>query len=240
VEKITGVDGQTAAVKKLKKTRVMELDFGEEVLQAELLRKNNALALEWTMEIDAEYIRNGPIRRKADIEARRIQAETAINIKLEDAKRDLYVNSRNPFLFRKYMKDYYDVIREQYKSYFVPLQTDFSTEHWIRCRNATLRIHEICGEHVSKIVCGCNFPNKPYDPSLEWTFEPYGRFGSSISLQSACNAHSGYLGRCSDGTSHKCAGSNSNGQSGFPVPPGAMIYKKWRDEGKEMEKYDVA
>jgi hypothetical protein len=179
------------------------------------------LALQWAADIEEEYIRNGPVRRKADIEARRIQAETAINIKLEDARRDLYVNSRNPFLFRKYMKEYERAMILNGNGWW------------------DTRAHEVRGElgrHIlGSITCQCNFRPLYYDTSLEWTFEPYGN-GSS-SLRDVCNQHTN--GRCSEGTSYVSSGTNHNGQGGLHIPDGALQYKEWRDEGKKMEQYDV-
>lgn len=123
------------------KSKVTESDFGEEVYQAELLRKNNALALEWALDIDANTDAYMNCKKDKKIEDNRLFREqfanTATNISRNDARRDLFQNQTNPYLFRKYILDLWEATKMN------PFFSDF------KCPPK-----KVCVDYTSKMTCG--------------------------------------------------------------------------------------
>lgn len=135
------------------------------------------LAQEWSNELDGyltektrrQYLENIPIRK--------LQAENSSNITKEEAIRDLRENGDTPFLFRKYMLEYWKKTTAEWEQSWNPLSDD-----------QRYRILIECGRHLKTIMKwdhdGFEFPFNPRD---EWTWDahtyPDGRRNSQFALK---------------------------------------------------------
>lgn len=130
---------------------------------------NEVLAVQWIEDLEKEAAQKKLRREDDTMETRRMEAEFATNIKREDARRDLFLNQKSPFLFRKYMLEYWNRLTNDYLESY-PTLSDYQKR----------TIREECGREVNRIIHQCSCAGMPgdYDPHAEWMFDiPYDQHG---------------------------------------------------------------
>lgn len=132
-----------------------ESDFVQEVLAQEWCNEMNGLEYYLKEKVRREYLDNIPRRKD--------YAETASNITKEEAIKDLREHGETPFLFRKYMIEFWKKITAEWESSRGRLTNQDQNDIMIEC-----------GRHVKQIMkwdhCGRDLL---YDPTQEWTWDAY-------------------------------------------------------------------
>ena len=178
---------------------------------------NEVLAVQWIEDLEKEAAealakqKEKKLKREDDtMETRKMEAEFATNIKREDARRDLFLNQKSPYLFRKYMLEYWNRLTNEYLESY-PTLSDYQRR----------TINNACANEVVRIVhqCGyCCVPDDQFDPHDEWIFEipyderPKGKNGTTLGVDTRywvksrfggpCSSWPGHAGYCWNGTYH--------------------------------------
>lgn len=157
------------------------------------------LAQEWLEDLEKEAEQKKLRREDDTMETRRMEAEFSSNITREDARRDLFLNQKSPFLFRKYMLEYWNRLTNEYLQSY-PVLSDYQKRV----------IREECGREVNRVIHRCGLAGMPgdYDPFAEWKFDiPYDEHGRKdganllrYSFGGPCSSWPGHTGYCWNGT----------------------------------------
>lgn len=160
---------------------------------------NEVLASQWIKELEIEEEQKKLKREDDTMEQRKKDAEISRNISREDARRDLFLNQKSPFLFRKYMLDYYNRLTNEYLQSY-PTLSDYQKR----------TIREESGREVNRIIHQCGKSGMPgdYDPFAEWKFDiPFDENGRKdganllrYTFGGPCSSWPGHNGYCWDGT----------------------------------------
>jgi hypothetical protein len=146
---------------------------------------SEVMASEWSKELEHEAVQKKLTREVDTMEFRKIEAEKSTNISREDARKDLFLNQKSPFLFRKYIAEYHATITKEWEQTWNPLSED-----------QKYRIREECGIEAHRIVhnaqCWLSCAPMNANPRVEWTF--------SMLSGGACSSWPGHCGHCWDGT----------------------------------------
>jgi hypothetical protein len=175
-------------------------EFARQVRNAEILK-------EYKAELEADRPRQISIKKEEDRIRRMAVAETATNIKREDARKDLFLSGETPYLFQKYIKEFWE------KS-LVEWGADKVEKHSSQWHYQIMpRVRRQAGEEINNLIHkhGCGGANCA-DPSFD--FETYIANGYSLTLKRGSSLDSTFpcvssnpynpqgLGRCWGGTIH--------------------------------------
>lgn len=138
---------------------------------------------EWETELDEKRrMREAEDRERkfvADIMQREWDAAFRTEITFDEAKRDLRIHPRNPFLFRKYMRIYWERMTKEWEQSYPVLS---------EAQKARIRVE--CGRELQKLVgpgdCGReNWREYAYDPEAAYTFT--GETGLKYHVRHVCD-----------------------------------------------------